>query len=119
MTSLYDVFSAIRDDEGDHVSTMTACLDPSVVKTSPSLEKKSLVAIATAAAFAYFLGTGENIELANDALNEVLSEGIESLGDMDPATTAAAEGDLLEGGTMMAALQSFGRQLLGILSRII
>lgn len=58
MENLYDVFCAIRDDESDHVSTMEACLDPSVAKLSPSLERKVLTGIAAAAAVAFFLNSG-------------------------------------------------------------
>jgi hypothetical protein len=55
MTSLYDVFCAIRDDEGDHVSTMHACLDPTA---NLSLEKKVFSGIFLAAAVGYYLSMG-------------------------------------------------------------
>merc|ERR1719354_387328 len=42
MRSLYDVFVAIRNDEGDHVYTMTSCLDPKVAVLSPALESRVL-----------------------------------------------------------------------------
>jgi len=60
MRSLYDVFVAIRADEGDHVTTMKSCLDPTVAVLSPSLEKKVLLAAAFAATAGYVLGTGLN-----------------------------------------------------------
>eukprot|EP00977_Amphora_coffeiformis_P029644 scaffold42116_cov168-Amphora_coffeaeformis.AAC.2 len=53
MLSLYDTFAAIRADEGDHVSTMHACLDTQSVLRSPSLERRilygaALIALGTA-----------------------------------------------------------------------
>ena len=41
-----NVFKAIQADEGDHVSAMKACLDPSVAIKSPSIERR-LVTAAT------------------------------------------------------------------------
>jgi hypothetical protein len=61
MKNLYDVFSAIRDDEDDHVRTMEACLDPTVAKLSPSLECKALTAVAAAIAIGIFVGSGNVI----------------------------------------------------------
>lgn len=58
MESLFDVFSAIRDDERDHVATMDSCLDPTVAKVSPSLEKKVLRGIAMAAAAGMIINSG-------------------------------------------------------------
>jgi len=65
LRSLYDVFQAIREDEGDHVKTMQACLDPSANLRAPSLEKKAL----TGAGLIYLLASyltvgGEGSELA-------------------------------------------------------
>lgn len=138
MTSLYDVFSAIRDDEGDHVKTMEACLDPSVAKLSPSLEKKVILGIATAAAFAYFLGTGDDVGISDGTINEVVGEGVESSGlvdaviagvagvvsqlgqDPEEGEAAAVVGaDLVEGGVLTSALQNLGKELLAILTKII
>ena len=59
MKSLYDVFTAIRADEGDHVGTMKACLDPNVAVNSPSMEKRILTGVALAATFGYLLSTGD------------------------------------------------------------
>ena len=63
MRSLYDVFSAIRNDEADHVKTMQACLDPNVSVMSPSLEKKVMTGLALGATVGYFLSTGDLIDL--------------------------------------------------------
>lgn len=63
MRSLYDVFSAIRNDEEDHVKTMQACLDPNVSVMSPSLEKKLMTGLALGATVGYFFSTGDLIDL--------------------------------------------------------
>ena len=63
MRSLYDVFSAIRNDEADHVKTMQACLDPDVSVMSPSLEKKVMTGLALGATVGYFLSTGDLIDV--------------------------------------------------------
>ena len=97
MESLYDVFSAIRDDEGDHVGTMAACLDPTVAKLSPSLERKALTAIATATAIAMFLSTGET----GGELSEVV-DGIDTVID-DTVATALVD-------SAMAGMAGFARQ---------
>jgi len=90
MHSMYDVFSAIRDDEGDHVSTMGACLDPNVAKLSPSLERKVLTGIATAAAVAIFMNTGGDLGIGTDLvdvdfgdLTDMASEDTDILGTLD------------------------------------
>jgi len=59
MKSLYDVFTAIRSDEGDHVGTMKACLDPQVAVLSPSLEIRALTGLALAASVGYYIATGD------------------------------------------------------------
>jgi hypothetical protein len=102
MTSLYDVFCAIRDDEGDHVGTMTSCLDPTVAKLSPSLEKKVLWSVATAASIAYFINSGDASSLTNtfvdgsaDAVTDLVaavtttSDGMATSGILDAVVAAA------------------------------
>eukprot|EP00539_Tryblionella_compressa_P002812 CAMPEP_0178752590 /NCGR_PEP_ID=MMETSP0744-20121128/11144_1 /TAXON_ID=913974 /ORGANISM="Nitzschia punctata, Strain CCMP561" /LENGTH=567 /DNA_ID=CAMNT_0020406319 /DNA_START=168 /DNA_END=1871 /DNA_ORIENTATION=- len=59
MTNLYDVFQAIRADEGDHVDTMEACLDENVVLLSPSLEKRALTGAGILAATVGLLAAGD------------------------------------------------------------
>lgn len=63
MKTLYDVFAAIRLDEGDHVGTMKACLDPKVAVISPSLERRFLTGVALSAVVGYFLTTGDFVEI--------------------------------------------------------
>jgi len=63
MQSLFDVFSAIKADEGDHVGTMKSCLDPEVAVKSPALEKKVLVGAALVSAFTYFISTGDILDI--------------------------------------------------------
>jgi len=76
MSSLYDVFSAILNDEGDHVGTMRGCLDPKVAVMSPSLETKALTAAALVTSVGYLLGAGD---LVNDG---VLFDTIQDVGDI-------------------------------------
>jgi hypothetical protein len=67
MSSLFDVFCAIRDDEGDHVSTMHACLDPESTLNAPSKEKRVLAGIAFAAAVGFYLSTGNGVDVTDVA----------------------------------------------------
>jgi len=71
MKTLFDVFSAIRDDEGDHVSTMEACLDPTVAKLSPSLERRALTAVAAAVAFGVILNAGGDAGIGGNLVDGV------------------------------------------------
>lgn len=57
LQSLYDVFVAIRNDEGDHVSTMKSCLDPKEPVLSPALESRVLTGVALASSVGYLLGS--------------------------------------------------------------
>eukprot|EP00551_Chaetoceros_affinis_P007779 CAMPEP_0203670360 /NCGR_PEP_ID=MMETSP0090-20130426/6448_1 /ASSEMBLY_ACC=CAM_ASM_001088 /TAXON_ID=426623 /ORGANISM="Chaetoceros affinis, Strain CCMP159" /LENGTH=547 /DNA_ID=CAMNT_0050535193 /DNA_START=83 /DNA_END=1726 /DNA_ORIENTATION=+ len=74
MTSLYDVFVAIRSDEGDHVGTMKACLDPNVAVISPSLETRFLTGVALTSAVGYLLTTGDLVDFSPE-----LMEGIDEV----------------------------------------
>lgn len=77
MLSLYDVFSAIRDDEGDHVSTMEACLDPDVAVNAPSIERKFILALSLAALVGTFVSGGNLLDLSgiiDDASSGDLSD---------------------------------------------
>ena len=38
INTLYDVFNNIKDDESSHVSTMSACQDPTILLHSPNTE---------------------------------------------------------------------------------
>lgn len=89
MESMYDVFSAIRDDEGDHVGTMEACLDPTVAKLSPSLERKVLTGIATAAAVAIFMNTGGDLGIGADIADSL------DLGDLTDMVSEDGAGGFL------------------------
>jgi hypothetical protein len=65
MRNLYDVFSAIRADEGDHVNTMQSCLDEKVALLSPSIEKRVLFGAGIAAAASAILSGGDISETTN------------------------------------------------------
>jgi hypothetical protein len=75
MSSLYDVFCAIRADEGDHVSTMHACLDPESIIKSPSREKRVLAGLALAAAIGFYQSMADVTNVANVAGDAVLDDG--------------------------------------------
>lgn len=81
MQSLYEVFRAIQADEGDHVGTMQACLDPEVAVLSPSLEQKLL----SGAALAVLVGATGDFSSLNDlaSLNDFVdaSGGLDGLAD--------------------------------------
>jgi hypothetical protein len=77
MQNLYDVFTAIRADEGDHVSTMVACLDEGATLKSPSMERRILTGIALVVAASYYVGTAE---IPSSLLDSV---------DLDAAATSA------------------------------
>lgn len=91
MKSLYDVFTAIKADEGDHVSTMKACLDPEVAVQSPSTEKRLLVGGAFVAAISYMVTTGDFAEFFE--YDEILMD--QDVGSL--ANSASAFGSLFDG----------------------
>lgn len=123
MKNLYDVFSAIRDDEGDHVSTMKACLDPNVAVQSPAIEKQILVGGAILAAVSYFVSTGdfagfESLDLDTiidtveespilDSLSEFDLNGLTNLGEQlltEEEDAGSLINQLLVDGTVLASL---------------
>ena len=84
MKTLYDVFSAIRDDEGDHVSTMKACLDPKVAVQSPAIERQILIGGAVLAAVTYLTGANYFSGLEGLDMNNLFEDGeITSVFDLD------------------------------------
>lgn len=105
MKSLYDVFKAIQADEGDHVSTMQACLDPKVALVSPSIEKRILTGIGLLATVGLVLsGTGTSpTDVAVDGTT--LAEGTTSITTVAEAVVAGAATiasqmmDVVSGGT--------------------
>ncbi|KAL7567947.1 hypothetical protein ACA910_019657 [Epithemia clementina (nom. ined.)] len=117
MLSLYDVFTAIRDDEGDHVGTMQACLDPEATLRSASLEKRLVTAVAlasVAAAIVLSSGAGpvagpEDIGRVVSEIGETLSEStgldvlVAGLGGLaQQVLQSNSEGNLLEVGNDLA-----------------
>jgi hypothetical protein len=90
MSSLYDVFCAIRDDEGDHVSTMHACLDPEAALRSPSGEKKALAALALAAAVGSYFSMGGGQDVADVAGDAALEDGSAATGILEPLLAGMA-----------------------------
>lgn len=100
MTSLFDVFKAIRDDEGDHVSTMQACLDENVLLISPSLEKKILIGAGIVAA-ASSLFAGGDLTGTSDLLSV-------NPGDIAVDGSSGIELDALMAGATAVLSQVFG-----------
>lgn len=114
MTSLYDVFSAICADEGDHVSTMAACLDPEASLQSPSLERRVLTGVALLAVAPYVASTLD--------IPTLLDTGDAAAGFTDTATVLELTGlagivqklledglevDIAEGGILLAIGEAF------------
>ena len=103
VNTLYDVFSAIRDDEAEHVGTMRACKDPRVIVRAPQVERGVGAAVATGAAVASAISSGI-------FRNGAASSGAEGLDDvaLEAASDAADVGasaavDTLGAGASAAA----------------
>ena len=91
MSSLYDVFCAIRDDEDDHVSTMHACLDPTANLRSPSREKKIFAGLVLAAAIGYYFSmVGTGTDVADVAGDTVVEDGSVATGLVEPLLAGIA-----------------------------
>ena len=71
--TLYDVFSAIRDDEAEHVNTMNACQDPDVLVRSPNVEAALAATAAAAVVAETLLGSIASGGVAEDAAAALLS----------------------------------------------
>jgi hypothetical protein len=85
MSSLYDVFCAVRDDECDHVSTMHACLDPTTNLGAPSREKKIFNGLVLASAVGYYLSMGGvSTDVADVAGDALLEDGSAATGFVEP-----------------------------------
>jgi ubiquinol oxidase len=91
LRSLYDVFVAIRKDEGDHVSTMKSCLDPEEATLSPALESRVLTGVALASAVGYLFGDSATLDSLTSTLNQLSSsgglQGLEGLADLADGAT--------------------------------
>ncbi|KAL7441714.1 hypothetical protein ACHAXH_004752 [Discostella pseudostelligera] len=95
--SLYDVFAAIRQDESDHVQTMTSCLDPRVATLSPALENRVLTGVALVTGASLLIGNaGLTSSLGGVGLNGI--EGLEGLSDVADSMPDL-DSILAEGGT--------------------
>lgn len=140
MRSLYDVFKAIQADEGDHVGTMKACLDPYVAVQSPSLERKVLAGAALIATTAFFMSmTGDlsSVPVDDTAVDSVvggltdttvidgLVAGLTGLvsklaGDEEAQDLAEMAADALEtGGVISLALEAVRKAILDIIVPIL
>lgn len=107
--TLYDVFSNIRDDEKEHVATMSACQDPEVLLRSPNTEA-AIAASALSILLLSYLADEMSVEqlfssLSTGTTNSAL-EGVLSNTDM-----AGTEGEMLEG---MASSEQFIQAISGM-----
>jgi len=87
MTSLYDVFFAICGDEGDHVGTMQACLDPNIVVASPSMERKGLIGLAQAVLAVSAAGSG--------LVDPVITASLDAISGVQEVAAVGAASDLV------------------------
>lgn len=122
MISLYDVFSAICADEGDHVSTMAACLDPEASLQSPSLERRVLTGVALLALAPYLASS-----ILDASTGDTAAAGLADAGTVAEMTGAAAlvrqllgqsvEGDMTETSTILRSSGEALRQFFTLLLR--
>lgn len=68
VNTLYDVFCNIRDDEREHVNTMSACQDPDVRTRSPNTEA-AIIAAGVATALVAVLTSELGLDADSSALN--------------------------------------------------
>jgi hypothetical protein len=137
MQNMYDVFTAIRADEGDHVSAMEACLDPDVSLRSPSVERRVITGMAAVALASYFLAaTGVVVDsglMDAESLDAVATaaSGDLTIVELIAATAAGwfqqlkeAESsqtlteELIEGGAILTVLERFQQKIVEFLSRL-
>lgn len=133
MMSLYDVFTAIRDDEGDHVSTMNQCLDPSAAVRSASLEQRLLFGSALfVAGSSLFAGDASMIEgilgqsLGDGSVVEAIAGTIAGLAGLDAVLGGAEVADIArdamdspEGAELLTGEVTDWKELLRIVSRVL
>jgi len=118
MRSLYDVFAAIRADEGDHVRTMTSCLDAEEATLSVGLENRLLTGAVLAAGAATLLGDETLLDL--DGVSAGLTalgglQGVEGLSDLDSILAEdGASGVLAAVGEKLAGLATEVQALMGV-----
>jgi hypothetical protein len=136
MQNMYDVFTAIRADEGDHVSAMEACLDPDVSLRSPSVERRVITGMAAVALASYFLATTGMVDsglMDAESLDAVATaaSGDLTIVELIAATAAGwfqqlkeAESsqtlteELIEGGAILTVLERFQQKIVEFLSRL-
>lgn len=139
MQTLYDVFKAIQADEGDHVGTMKACLDPDIAVSSPSLEQKVLSGAALVYAGTLAVSTGY-IDIPDISfLRDLLDTGTDGLVAVDGTTVDVAAGigagflskffeddeqagmaaEAIEGGSLLFILETARKALVDVITAII
>ena len=107
MLTLYDTFAAIRADEGDHVSTMHACLDRQVVLRSPSMERRFLYGAALVALGTAVLSSGSTDLFGDAAFSDgaTFTEGTSAISTVIEAIAGAVAGASSMGETFLDDMQ--------------
>jgi ubiquinol oxidase len=134
LQSLYDVFAAIRDDEGDHVRAMQSALDENAVVQSPSVERRiltglALIAAATVLATAGMggdwmsadLGDMVATETESGTLLEALAAGAAATAQQAFRENVAEDVGRMEitASTLTESLERFGKELFEFLIRLL
>lgn len=103
MRSLYDTFAAIRADEGDHVSTMNACLDPNATMRSPSMERRILYGGALVALASAVISSGSLDLFGDSALTDgtAVTEGSSAISSLVETIATAAAGTASAGESVL------------------
>ena len=128
MQSLFDVFSAIKADEGDHVGTMKSCLDPEVAVKSPALEKKVLVGAALVSAFTYFISTGDILDILDipqvsdavvaDFFSDATGIASQLAKDESEGDFTSVGADLMEDGSVGALIKYLSQNIMPLLESL-
>jgi ubiquinol oxidase len=130
LQSLYDVFAAIRDDEGDHVQAMQMALDENAVVQSPSVERRILTGLALVAAAAVLASTGVVGDWMSTDLGDMAATDVEAGTLMDVLAAGAAATaqqafrdnvaeDVVEATALTEPLERFGKEILEFLMRLL
>jgi ubiquinol oxidase len=99
INNLYDVFCNIRDDEAEHVATMSACQDASVTLKSPKVETLFIASAVAAAAVAvsYIAATPElDINFLNNIIESAVSTTKESGGNAEEIIEGVTKNEIMQ-----------------------
>lgn len=118
LRSLYDVFVAIRNDEGDHIQTMSSCLDSKVATMSPALESRLITGVALAAGAGFFFGNFpgyDSLTGVSESLGGIEGVSLEGLSDIASDKITELDSVLTEdSGAVPATFNAVVRGLAGL-----